>query len=143
MNIEVGNRIKEARIRKGMTQVQLAKALNVSNGTIGNYESGIAFPKPQILCSIMKVLECDANYMYQDFITVAPDELINSAEKEHMRKYRQLNDDGKHMVDSVLDLEYARLSASNASNGMNAHGEEVLTKALFCNEDVRSQKAQD
>jgi len=38
------NRIKEYRIRAGMTQIELSKALNVSQGTISAYESGRTEP---------------------------------------------------------------------------------------------------
>lgn len=38
-------RLRELRLRRDMSQADLAKALGVSAGTIGNYESGIRHPK--------------------------------------------------------------------------------------------------
>ena len=38
-------RLRELRLRKDMSQADLAKALGVSAGTIGNYESGLRKPK--------------------------------------------------------------------------------------------------
>ena len=61
-------RLKEARIRKNMTQEDLAKAVGVTKGAIGNYESGVSSPKESILIKLMEILEVDANYLYQDFI---------------------------------------------------------------------------
>jgi len=44
MQILILNRIKQFRVEKGYTQMQLAKILNVSNGQIGNMES---YSQPQ------------------------------------------------------------------------------------------------
>ena len=41
-------RLRELRLRRDMSQADLAKALNVSAGTIGNYESGVRKPKDDI-----------------------------------------------------------------------------------------------
>lgn len=38
-------RLRELRLRKDMSQADLAKALGVSAGTIGNYEAGVRRPK--------------------------------------------------------------------------------------------------
>lgn len=38
-------RLRDLRLRRDMSQADLAKALNVSPGTIGNYESGVRRPK--------------------------------------------------------------------------------------------------
>ena len=38
----IGARLKEARIRKNMTQEQLAQQLGVSNKTISKWENGVS-----------------------------------------------------------------------------------------------------
>ena len=63
-----GKRLKNARIAKKMTQEELAKAVGVTKGAIGNYESEVSSPKEQILIELMKILGIDANYLYQDYI---------------------------------------------------------------------------
>jgi transcriptional regulator with XRE-family HTH domain len=40
----IGNKIKELRNRKGMTQIELANSLNVANTTISNWEKGRRLP---------------------------------------------------------------------------------------------------
>ncbi len=37
--------LKSARVNAGFTQKEAAKRLNVSNKTLGNWESGASFPK--------------------------------------------------------------------------------------------------
>ena len=43
-NESVGTSIARARHRRGLTQVQLAEALNVSPSTVANWERGAAYP---------------------------------------------------------------------------------------------------
>lgn len=38
---EFKDRLKELRTEKGLTQIQLAEKLEMSRGTIGNYEAGV------------------------------------------------------------------------------------------------------
>lgn len=55
---KAGGMIRDARIRHGMTQSELAKRLNVKQGTVGAWEIGYAFPRPKSmvkLCEILKI----------------------------------------------------------------------------------------
>lgn len=61
-----GERLKQRRKELGITQVQLAEKLNVTKGAVGNYESGISSPKAEILYKVFGVLQCDANFLFQD-----------------------------------------------------------------------------
>lgn len=83
--MSIGTRIKEARLKKGITQTDLAKFIGVSKGAIGNYESDYSSPKDEILYKIMAALDVDANYIFQDGIkkpaTVTDDELIMQFKK--------------------------------------------------------------
>lgn len=67
--MSIGQRLKEARIARKMTQEDLAKAVGVTKGAIGNYETEVSSPKEQILIKLMKILHIDANYLYQDYVT--------------------------------------------------------------------------
>lgn len=59
---KVGNELRaaiaQARTAKGMTQKQLATALNVRVGMIADYEAGRAIPNPQFLVRIERKLGC-------------------------------------------------------------------------------------
>lgn len=68
--MSIGKRLKEARIRKEITQEELAKAVGVTKGAIGNYESEVSSPKETILIKLMDVLGVDANFLYQDYINL-------------------------------------------------------------------------
>lgn len=53
----IGERIKEARKYRNMTQKQLAEAANVATGTIQQYELGKREPRYEILISIARALK--------------------------------------------------------------------------------------
>lgn len=81
-NIEIGHRIKEARLRKGITQQQLAGELNFSKSYIRKFEQGTRLPNITNLLAISYVLEVDAG----SFLTninpkEAYEEILNSKEE--------------------------------------------------------------
>lgn len=60
------DRLKERRIAKGYTQVQLSKLLGLANGAVGNYEAGQNSPRAEVLYKMFAILDCDANFLLQD-----------------------------------------------------------------------------
>jgi len=52
-----GERLKKARQRKGLTQAQLGKLLNVSDATINRYEREQRKPDPEMLRKLAEVLD--------------------------------------------------------------------------------------
>lgn len=67
--MSIGQRLKDARIAQNITQEELAAAVGVTKGAIGNYETEVSSPKESILIKLMEVLHVDANYIYQDYMT--------------------------------------------------------------------------
>ena len=57
--------IKNARIKKGYTQSQLAELLNVSNKTISKWETGRGYPDITLLAEITSVLKLDYEELLQ------------------------------------------------------------------------------
>lgn len=101
-----GERLKELRESKGMSQKELAKCVDVSDAAIANYENSQNYPKPTVLIRLMAVLECDANYLYQDYILKSNTREISEEEYDIVKKYRKLNKHGKEMVRIVADAEF-------------------------------------
>ena len=55
---KAGEMIRTARVKAGMTQMELARKLNVKQGTVGAWEIGYSFPRPKSmvrLCEILKI----------------------------------------------------------------------------------------
>ena len=57
------NLIKKLRINKELTQVQLAQACGVSQGTIAQWEKGLCFPKAEKISALSRVLECSSDVL--------------------------------------------------------------------------------
>lgn len=101
--MNIGVRIKEARLAANMTQEELAKRIGVSKNAISNYENGVSTPKLELLCAIMKHLEVDANYLYgvsngENLMRLLPHE------REVVIAYRS-HPELQAVVDRVLLLE--------------------------------------
>lgn len=97
----IGQRLKEARLQRRMTQPELAEAVGVTKGAIGNYETDLSSPKEPILIKLMEVLQIDANYLYQDYIVSSPS--LTPEEDHLLTVYRGANDQAK--IDAVCLLE--------------------------------------
>jgi transcriptional regulator with XRE-family HTH domain len=59
----LGERIREARLLKKLTQKQLAKLLNVTDATINRYERGLRNPDPEMLKAIADILDVSIDYL--------------------------------------------------------------------------------
>ena len=51
--------LKIMRIRKRMTQTELASKVGVSQNSLSLYETGLRFPRRMILEKLAEILECD------------------------------------------------------------------------------------
>ena len=102
--MNIGVKIKEARLAANMTQEELAKKIGVSKNAISNYENGVSAPKVELLCAIMKHLEIDANYLYSLPQGAAPHLRLTPHEQDVIRSYRA-HPELQAAVDRVLLLE--------------------------------------
>ncbi len=109
----IGKRIRDKRAELKISSTELAEKIHVSKQTISGYELERTFPNPEKLSRILQVLQCDANYLYQDFIDTQvlkkEQNGLTDQEFELIRKYRLLNDHGKFVVGSIANIEYDRM----------------------------------
>lgn len=102
----IGDKIRERRLELGMTQSQVAELTNIKKNTISNYENNVSAPNENNIFKLMEVLKCDANYLFEwEKVT---DLEPSIKEKNHIKKYRTLDEYGKKAVDDLLDNEYER-----------------------------------
>ena len=60
---DIGKNIRTLRIRRGLTQDELAEALFVTRQTVSNYETGRSRPDVEMLLNIARVLEADIHHL--------------------------------------------------------------------------------
>ena len=59
----IGIRIARVRALRGMTQMDLAANIGVSDQTISNWEVGIRTPRADLLLRLCRTLHCSADYL--------------------------------------------------------------------------------
>ena len=111
--MSVGSRIKQARVKSGLTRADLAEQLNITPSAISNYENGISTPRQDILCEIIGRLGVDANFLYQDVATLTYAHEAVSVVSEYENKYRALDERGRETVDRILEYEFSRTVKSD------------------------------
>ena len=78
---------------------------------MSGYESGNREPAVATIAKALEILNIDANYLYQDETKELTDLVISLDDKELLKKYHNLDDHGKEMVDFTLEKEYERSTA--------------------------------
>ena len=58
------------------------------------------------------VLQCDANYLFQDELRRLPSDGVSPAEFDMIKKYRALDGHGKELIDTIINMEHGRLTAA-------------------------------
>ena len=106
--MSIGDKIREYRLLRGMTQQDIADALGESSGrVVYNWEKGIGRPDCEKIARLCELLD------------VSADELIGcksmvgrptAVEWEILQKYRALDEHGRDVVDYLLESEYQRVT---------------------------------
>lgn len=96
-------RIKELRMKLGISQAKLARMVGVTPAAVGNYEQGISFPKSEVLKKLFGALHCTPN----EFFEVA--ELYTEKDYEHFKVYAKLSEDEKALVEECTKKDFKHL----------------------------------
>ena len=67
--LTMGDRIKEARKKKGFTQEQLAERLDVSVEFVGQIERGLKLPSMNLFIKLIEALNVSADYLLRDSVS--------------------------------------------------------------------------
>lgn len=92
--------LKELRAQKGLSQGQLAKAIGVSPGNVGDWESGKSKPGYNALAGLARIFEVSADYLLElDVVYEKPSIDLLSYKKE-----QGLSCDGSPLTEAETDL---------------------------------------
>ena len=59
-------KIEKIRRQRGITQVELARCLNVSQANISQWENGEAMPRADKLPELARILQCEISDLFED-----------------------------------------------------------------------------
>ena len=70
--MEFKDNLKQLRMKKGLTQAQLAEQLFVSRSTVAKWENGLGLPNPESMATLEKLFDISA----EEFVTKDPEKVI-------------------------------------------------------------------
>ena len=97
-----GERVRKRRGELDMTRSELAALLGVSPSAVGNYETGVSFPKEEIILRLFDSLEVDPNTLFQDSFQYHKQPL-DPKEQKLLEGYRGLSALGRETVRTMVD----------------------------------------
>lgn len=97
-----GGRLRARRAELDMTRPELAALLGVSPSAVANYETGVSFPKEEIMLRLFDSLEVDPNTLFQDSFQYNKQPL-DPAEQRLLDGYRGLSALGRESVRGVIE----------------------------------------
>lgn len=112
-----GTRLKEQRNRMEVSQTQLADILKVAQSTVAGWENGTNSPRATMLYELFDILQCDANYLFQDEIAelkqkeAIKNQRITSAgiskeDADLLYKYHCIDEESRDMINASLESAY-------------------------------------
>lgn len=113
--------------RAGMNQVQLAKKLGISKGTVNNWIRGNNSPDVDIVPDVCSVLEISIIELFTslDSSVISPPGLILTEDEQHLiRNYRSLNEEGQYKLFENSD-DLASMPKYKKSNKFNLDSKEA------------------
>lgn len=123
------DRLKECRIKSGLTQEQLAEKLGVAKSTLSGYESGNREPTIATIAKVLDILNIDANYLYQDETKALTELIVDLDKKILLKKYSDLDDHGREMVDFTLQKEWERSTSLIEKSNVTEFPQHLEAKA--------------
>lgn len=108
--MEFGERLRQARKEKGLTQKEMAERLHIAGSTYAGYETGFREPGLFKLKEIINELGVDSSWL----LGVDDLEGLTADEYRHIKKYRALDERGRETVDAVLEQQYQAMLRKKA-----------------------------
>lgn len=137
----MGERIKQLRKEKGMTQAALAQALNVTKGTVSTWETNSRIPTFEKLDALGDLFERRLDYIMGRSDDATPVRQLTQEEindlalcdieddlTEYALKYARLDQYGREAVEAIIRAEYNRCRAENTLGPASAYSGHISIK---------------
>jgi transcriptional regulator with XRE-family HTH domain len=102
----ISTRLKEVRISRKLSQIDVMKLTQIHNKTLSGYENGVSEPDIETLKKLVKVYDCSLDYLIG--LSNKPDldvqiPVLHPDEIGLLEKYRKLDDIQKDTIKRVID----------------------------------------
>lgn len=107
----IGEKLKEIRESLGLNKKEFAQYIGIKYTTYNGYETEAREPSSDFLILISEKFDVSIDYLLglKDEREILHAYKLRSGEYEYIKKYRELDDHGKDMVDTVLQKEFDRI----------------------------------
>lgn len=99
--------------KHGKTQGDLVKDLNFRQATVSDWLNGKKYPRMDKIEKLANYFDISINELLLQSVTVpvpaSPSLSLTQQEETHIKKYRQLDADGKEEIDDLIDVKLAKL----------------------------------
>jgi transcriptional regulator with XRE-family HTH domain len=102
--LTTGERLRMARERKGLSQLDVYKHTNISNKSLSRYETDSASPSPEVIRTLVKLYDVSSDFIlgFSDemgqIYPLAPDDI------EMLKKIESLSPDSKAKAFEYLEM---------------------------------------
>lgn len=102
--LTMGDRIKETRKNRGLTQEQLAERLDISVEYVSQIERGMKIPSMQIFIKLVETLDVSADYLLRDAVSTRN----LYGDKQMSSKLERLTPKQRAAIGAIIDtyIEY-------------------------------------
>ena len=110
--------LKQVRAKKGVSQLELAKAIGVSNGNVGDWERGRSKPGYDALIALSRFFEVSAGRLLEipEVSDLVCDGVpLSEAEADLIAMYRILDDRGREDVFDFVTMKYEKATGEKGS----------------------------
>ena len=110
--------LKQLRAKKGVSQLELAKAIGVSNGNVGDWERGRSKPGYDALIALSRFFEVSAGRLLEipEVSDLVCDGVpLSVAESDLIAMYRILDDHGREDVFDFVTMKYEKATGEKGS----------------------------
>lgn len=113
----IGERIKQQRKRKDLTQPQIKDLTGISSGTLSDIENGKTLPAALSLIKLSKALECSIDWMLTgENLQQEDPAFLTPLEEELLTGFRELSEDDKEEMISILQMKRRKTQAAKISS---------------------------
>lgn len=97
--VELGKKIREARIKKGLTQLALAEKADIGDYYLGEIERGIKLPSMNLFIKLIEALDISADYVLRGELTSGKEHIYD----ELTKKLEGLTPQQRNAASEILD----------------------------------------
>ena len=99
-----------------MSRRELAEKIGVSVASVGFWYTGAKIPRMDKVDRMCDIFNCERSDILMEPIALSSDDPsdLTPPERDHMRKYRAVDDDGRQLVDNMLDTMLVQKEKTDA-----------------------------